>query len=168
MSSARRGKGPKALSIPVQQGSGPTRVVGYTTGVYDMFHIGHLNVLRRAREECDHLVVGVTTDELSLAVKGKTPVVPFEERLEIVRAIRYVDEVVPQVSMDKFEAWEKIGFDAVFVGDDWKGTPKWNALEREFAARGVEVRYFGSTQHTSSTLLRATLTRIAGAGSAVG
>ncbi|SOE01054.1 adenylyltransferase/cytidyltransferase family protein [Blastococcus haudaquaticus] len=145
-----------------------TGVVGYTTGVYDMFHIGHLNVLRRARLACDHLVVGVTTDELSLAAKGKTPVVPFEERMDIVRAIRYVDDVVPQTSMDKLEAWEKIGFDAVFVGDDWKGTDKWNALEAEFAARGVTVRYFAYTQHTSSTLLRAALTRMTESGSAAG
>ncbi|MDT0275713.1 adenylyltransferase/cytidyltransferase family protein [Blastococcus goldschmidtiae] len=145
-----------------------TRVIGYTTGVYDMFHIGHLNVLRRAREACDHLVVGVTTDELSLAAKGKTPIVPFEERLDIVRAIRHVDEVVPQTSMDKLEAWEKVGFDAVFVGDDWKGTDKWNALEREFAVRGVSVHYFAYTQHTSSTMLRAALTRITESGSAAG
>jgi glycerol-3-phosphate cytidylyltransferase len=136
-------------------------VVGYTTGVYDMFHIGHLNVLRRARALCDHLVVGVTTDELSLAVKGKTPVIPFDERVEIVRALRWADEVVPQTSMDKLAAWEEHRFDVVFVGDDWKGTDKWNALERDFAQRGVRVHYFPYTAHTSSTLLRATLTRLA-------
>ncbi|WP_346621717.1 adenylyltransferase/cytidyltransferase family protein [Blastococcus montanus] len=136
------------------------REVGYTTGVYDMFHIGHLNILRRARMLCDHLVVGVTTDELSLAVKGKTPVIPFEERMEIVRAVQYVDEVVPQTTMDKLAAWEQLRFDAVFVGDDWKGTDKWNALERDFAQRGVRVHYFPYTTQTSSTLLRAALTRL--------
>lgn len=136
-------------------------VIGYTTGVYDMFHIGHLNVLSRARAACDHLIVGVTTDELSLAAKGKTPVIPFEERIEIVRALRWVDEVVPQTSMDKLAAWEQYRFDAVFVGDDWRGTDKWNALERDFAERDVTVHYFPYTAHTSSTLLRAALTRLA-------
>jgi glycerol-3-phosphate cytidylyltransferase len=143
-------------------------VIGYTTGVYDMFHIGHLNVLRRAKQACDHLVVGVTTDELSLAAKGKAPVIPFEERIDIVSAIRYVDEVVPQTTMDKLQAWDTIGFHKVFVGDDWKGTDKWNELEREFAARGVAVQYFAYTQHTSSTLLRAALTELTSPGSAAG
>ena len=152
--------GSLAISQQPERRAGMTGVVGYTTGVYDMFHIGHLNVLRRARMACDHLVVGVTTDELSLAVKGKAPVIPFPERMEIVRAVRHVDEVVPQNSMDKLAAWEELRFDAVFVGDDWKGTDKWNALERDFAARGVRVHYFPYTTHTSSTLLRAALTRL--------
>ena len=96
--------------------------VGYTTGVYDMFHVGHLNILKRAKEQCDFLIVGVSTDENVLQYKHKTPVVPYEQRKEIVAAIRYVDQVVPQENMDKFAAWEKYHFDAIFHGDDWKGS----------------------------------------------
>ena len=96
--------------------------IGYTTGVFDMFHIGHLNILRRAKEQCDYLIVGVSTDELVRDYKNKTPIVPFEERKAIVDAIKYVDEVVPQTSMDKFEAWKKLHFNAIFHGDDWKGS----------------------------------------------
>jgi glycerol-3-phosphate cytidylyltransferase len=134
--------------------------IGYTTGVYDLFHVGHLNLLRRAKAECDHLVVGVTTDELSLGAKGKTPVIPFHERRTIVESIKYVDRVVPQTSMDKRAAWSVIGFDVMFVGDDWKGTPQWTALEREFADLGVAIRYFPYTEQTSSTMLREVLSRI--------
>ncbi|MGY1854923.1 adenylyltransferase/cytidyltransferase family protein [Modestobacter sp. SYSU DS0290] len=134
--------------------------IGYTTGVYDLFHIGHLNLLERARAECTQLVVGVTTDELSLAVKGKTPVVPFAERRRIVESVRHVDRVVAQTSMDKFAAWQEIGFDVMFVGDDWRGTPKWNALEQQFAEVGVSIHYFPYTEHTSSTILRDALSRI--------
>jgi len=138
-----------------------SRIIGYTTGVYDLFHIGHLNVLRRARAECDYLVVGVTTDELSLSRKGKRPVISYEERSEIVRSIRYVDEVVPQDGMDKLEAWRRIGFHRMFVGDDWKGTPQWNEIERRFAQHSVEIRYFPYTSHTSSTILREALSKLA-------
>lgn len=119
-----------------------------------MFHVGHVNILRRAASACDKLVVGVTTDELSLARKGKVPVIPFSERCEVLRSVKYVDEVVPQDSMDKMTAWHRIGFHVMFVGDDWKGTPVWNQLERDFGEVGVEIVYFPYTSGTSSTLLR--------------
>ncbi len=132
--------------------------VGYTTGVYDMFHIGHLNLLKRAKEMCDYLIVGVTTDELT-SYKNKKAVIPFEDRMQIVEAIRYVDEAVPQVNMDKMEAWEKYHFDAMFVGDDWKGTEKWNRLEEDFRKVGVDIVYFEYTKKISSTMLREQLKR---------
>ncbi len=99
-------------------------VVGYTTGVFDMFHIGHLNVLRRAKENCDYLIVGVSTDELVQKEKKKLPVIPYDERAEIVAAIKYVDKVVIQENKNKIEAWEKYHFNKMFVGSDWKGTPQ--------------------------------------------
>lgn len=129
-------------------------MIGYTTGVYDLFHVGHLNLLRRAADQCDQLIVGVTTDELCLARKGKQPIVPFAERVEIVQAIRYVHRVVPQASMDKMEAWYTHRFDRVFVGNDWQGTPQWETYEAQFAEVGVDVVYFPYTVTTSSTVLR--------------
>jgi glycerol-3-phosphate cytidylyltransferase len=128
--------------------------VGYTAGVYDMFHIGHLNFLMRAKRQCEHLVVGVSTDELVLQTKSRTPVIPFEERLEIVRAIRYVDRVVVQDSLDKMAAWERLHFDVMFAGDDWKDTPRWIALESQFEKIGVPIVYFPYTKITSSSILR--------------
>ena len=128
--------------------------VGYTAGVYDMFHIGHLNILKRAKESCDYLIVGVSTDELVQNYKNKNTIIPFDERAAIVEAIKYVDKVVPQVSMDKMQAWENYKFDAMFVGDDWKGTEKWNKIEEEFKNVGVDIVYFPYTQGTSSTILR--------------
>lgn len=136
-------------------------VRGYTSGVFDLFHVGHLNILRRAADECDRLIVGVTTDELCLAMKGKRPVVPFEERVEIVRSMRFADEVVPQTSSSRTEAWEEHRFDVMFKGDDWRGTPGGDRMERELAAVGARVVYFPYTQQTSSTLLRAALTALA-------
>jgi len=133
--------------------------IGYTTGVYDLFHVGHLNLLRRAKEQCDYLIVGVTVDEL-VAYKHKKAVIPFEERCAIVQAIRYVDKVVPQVSMDKLQAWKEYHFDVMFVGDDWKGTEKWNAYEKQFEELGVEIVYFPYTKGTSSTLLNEVLLKI--------
>lgn len=133
--------------------------IGYTTGVYDLFHIGHLNILKRAKEHCDYLIVGVTVDEL-VAYKHKKAVIPFEERCAIVEAIRYVDKVVPQVSMDKMEAWREHKFDVMFVGDDWKGTDKWNEYERQFKEVGVEIEYFPYTKGTSSTLLNEVLIKL--------
>ncbi|WP_425041381.1 adenylyltransferase/cytidyltransferase family protein [Primorskyibacter sp. S187A] len=130
------------------------RVIGYTTGVYDMFHIGHLTLLQRAREACDHLIVGVTTDALAQARKGRAPVIPEADRVAIVRALRCVDEVVPQSDMDKIAAWERIGFHRMFVGDDWKGDPKWVALEEALGPKGVEIVYFPYTAHVSTTRLR--------------
>jgi glycerol-3-phosphate cytidylyltransferase len=134
--------------------------VGYTTGVFDLFHIGHLNILKKAKQECDFLIVGVTTDELCQTRKGKKPIIPFEERFEIVRSIRYVDKVVPQETMNKMEAWEELGFQKMFVGDDWKGSEKWNQLEKDFQTVGVEIVYFPYTKHTSSTLLREALEKM--------
>ena len=128
--------------------------IGYTTGVYDMFHVGHLNLLKRAKLECDYLIVGVTTDELCEQRKGKRPIIPFTERMEIVEHIIFVDEVIPQVNMDKIEAWNNLKFNKIFVGDDWKGSAKWNLLEEQFAELGVEIVYFSYTRHTSSTKLR--------------
>ncbi|TCI36215.1 glycerol-3-phosphate cytidylyltransferase [Exiguobacterium sp. SH4S7] len=130
--------------------------IGYTTGVYDMFHIGHLNLLMRAKEHCDFLIVGVTTDEL-VSYKNKQAIIPFEERIKIVESIKYVDKVVAQTDMNKIEAWESNRFDIMFVGDDWKGTDKWNKYEEEFKSLGVEIVYFPYTQGTSSTQLRKTL-----------
>ncbi|TLU67266.1 glycerol-3-phosphate cytidylyltransferase [Thalassotalea litorea] len=136
------------------------KTIGYTTGVFDLFHIGHLNVLKRARLECDHLIVGISTDELSMQSKGKTPIIPFQERMDIVEAIKFVDEVVPQVNYDKFEAWNNLRFDRMFVGDDWKGSQKWNNYELQFSNVGVEILYFPYTKHTSSTKLREILNKI--------
>lgn len=131
--------------------------IGYTTGVFDMFHVGHLNILRRARVECEYLIVGVTTDELAFASKGRMPIVPFSERMQIVESIRFVDQVVPQVSMDKIEAWRTLRFDRMFVGGDWKGSERWNELDRQFGELGVEIVYFPYTEHTSSSKLRVAL-----------
>ena len=134
-------------------------IIGYTTGVYDLFHIGHLNLLRKAKAQCDYLIVGVTTDEL-VSYKNKRAVIPFEERIQIVEAIRYVDQVVPQESMDKMAAWEKYHFDVMFVGDDWKGTDKWNKIEADLEKVGAKVVYFPYTKGTSSTLLNETLIKL--------
>jgi glycerol-3-phosphate cytidylyltransferase len=131
-------------------------VIGYTTGVFDLFHIGHLNLLKNAKGMCDKLIVGVTTDEL-VAYKNKKAVIPFEERIEIVRSIEYVDAAIPQESMDKFLMWEKIRFDIMFVGDDWYKTEKWNKYEEKFKDVGVKIVYFPYTKGTSSTLLNNTL-----------
>ena len=125
-------------------------VIGYTTGVYDLFHIGHLNLLKNARGMCDRLVVGVTVDEL-VQYKGKTAVIPFEERVEIVRACRYVDAVVPQYDMDKLKVCKKLGATYMFVGDDWYGTEKWKEYEKEFAREGISIVYFPYTRGVSST-----------------
>ncbi len=133
--------------------------IGYTTGVYDLFHIGHLNLLRKAKAQCDYLIVGISTDDL-VEYKGKHSVIPFEERKEIVGAIKYVDEVVTQENMDKLGAWKKYHFDVMFVGDDWKGTDKWNKIEKDLAEVGVKVVYFPYTKGTSSTLINQTLIRL--------
>ena len=134
--------------------------IGYTTGVYDLFHIGHLNILRNAKLECDYLIVGITTDELSEKEKGKKPIIPLTERMAIVEAIKYVDMVVPQTNYDKFEAWNNLKFNIMFVGDDWKGTEKWNQLEIDFGKLGVKIHYFPYTQQTSSTKLRTVIDEI--------
>lgn len=133
-------------------------VVGYCPGVFDMFHIGHLNVLRRARLECDHLVAGVVTDAVVEQIKGRAPVVPLVERMEIVSSIRYVDEVVADDTIEKFDMWESVRFDALFKGDDWQGTPKGDRLEAALASVGSRVVYLPYTRQTSSTLLRSVIT----------
>ena len=125
--------------------------VGYTTGVFDLFHIGHLNILRRAKEQCDYLIVGVSTDELVQTYKHKIPVIPFEERVQIVQAIKYVDKVVPQSSMDKMLAWQDLHFDAMFHGDDWKNSSMYNTYEQQFAEVGVSLVFLPHTKGTSST-----------------
>ena len=135
--------------------------IGYTTGVYDLFHIGHLNLLRKAKAQCDYLIVGVSTDEL-VSYKHKHAVIPFEERKEIVGAIQFVDEVVTQENMNKMEAWEKYHFDVMFVGDDWKGTDKWNKIEADLNVVGAKVVYFPYTKGTSSTLINETLHKLRG------
>ena len=131
-----------------------SEVVGYVPGAWDMFHVGHLNILRRAREHCDVLVAGVVTDEVMTRAKGKSPVVPLSERMDIVAEIDGVDRVVVDVSSDKVVMWERLRFDVLFKGDDWKGTPKGDRLERSLAEVGVKVVYFPYTVHTSSTVLR--------------
>ncbi len=131
-------------------------ITGYTTGVYDLFHIGHINLLRNAKSLCDKLIVGVTVDEL-VAYKNKKSVIPFEERMEIVRSCQYVDAVIPQESMDKMENWQRLKFDIMFVGDDWYQTEKWNTIEEDFKEKGVKVIYFPYTKGTSSTLINEVL-----------
>src|ERR687885_853375 len=134
-----------------------TNVIGYAPGAYDLFHIGHLNLLRHARAHCDHLIAGVVSDEMLLLTKGRAPVVPLAERMEIVRGLRIVDQVHAEVVPDKLDTWREVGFDVIFKGDDWRGTPKGDKLERDFASVGVEVFYLPYTVHTSSTLLRRAL-----------
>ena len=128
--------------------------IGYTTGVYDMFHVGHLNILRHAKEQCDFLIVGVSTDELVEKEKHKHPVIPFEDRMAIVGAIRYVDQVVPQVDKNKFGAWEKLHINKMFVGSDWQGTPQWQPFENQFKPVGVKIIYLPHTEGISSSTLR--------------
>ncbi|MEH0110270.1 adenylyltransferase/cytidyltransferase family protein [Tersicoccus sp. MR15.9] len=135
--------------------------VGYAAGAFDLFHVGHLNILRQARSRCDHLIAGVVSDEMLELTKGRRPVVPLAERLEIVEHIRYVDQVHAEVVPDKLDTWRELRFTHFFKGDDWRGTERGLRLEREFAAVGVEVVYFPYTLHTSSTKLRAALDLLA-------
>ena len=128
--------------------------IGYTTGVFDMFHIGHLNILKRAKSQCDFLIVGVSTDELVQHDKNKTPIIPFEDRCTIIEAIKYVDKVVAQPDKNKFAAWERYHFNKMFVGSDWKGTETWKRFEAQFAPVGVEIVYLDHTDGISSTILR--------------
>lgn len=135
--------------------------IGYTTGVYDLFHIGHLNLLKNARGLCDKLIVGVTVDEL-VTYKGKHAMIPFEDRIEIVRSIKYVDAAVPQYDMDKLAACKKLGATILFVGDDWYATPKWQQYEKEFAAEGIRIIYFPYTKGISSTQITKALNVVRG------
>lgn len=133
--------------------------VGYTTGVYDMFHIGHLNILKSAKEQCETLIVGVTTDELCYKRKRKYPIINEQERMAIVGAIRYVDKVVPQADMEKIRSVKELGADAVFVGSDWKGTDAWKQYEKDFAEVGCTVVYLDHTDGISSSILREKLNK---------
>lgn len=142
--------------------SGNQRLVGYAPGGWDMFHIGHLNVIRRSREACDYLIVGVASDESLFLQKQRKPIVPLEERIEIVRAIRYVDEVIVDDSPDKRKAWAKRRFDVLFKGNDWKDTEKGARLEEAMAAVNVRVHYLPYTPDTSSTMLRSVLGTLTG------
>ncbi|GLJ63027.1 MULTISPECIES: adenylyltransferase/cytidyltransferase family protein [Microbacterium] len=135
--------------------------IGYAAGAFDLFHVGHLNLLRHAKENCDVLIAGVVSDEMLRAVKGIRSVVPTAERAEIVRSIRYVDDVHVETVPDKLDVWREVGFTHFFKGDDWRGTEKGLRLEREFGAVGVEVVYFPYTAHTSSTALRRALDALA-------
>ena len=126
--------------------------IGYTTGVYDLFHIGHLNLLKNAKGLCDKLIVGVTVDEL-VKYKNKRAIIPFEDRIEIVRSIKYVDAAIPQTDIDKFAAWEKLKFDILFVGDDWYKSDSWQEMETKFKNVGVKIVYFPYTKGVSSTII---------------
>lgn len=136
-------------------------LIGYTAGVYDLFHIGHLNLLKNAKSLCDKLIVGVTVDELVL-YKGKRAVIPFHDRLEIVRSIKYVDAVVPQYDMDKLLMCKKLGAKILFVGDDWYGTDKWKDYQKQFDSEGIRIIYFPYTQGVSSTIITKALSSLRG------
>jgi len=129
-------------------------IIGYTTGVFDMFHVGHLNILHRAKEMCDYLIVGVSTDECVESYKHKVPVIPYEQRAAIVEAIKYVDEVVPQTTMDKVAFLKERHFDVMFHGDEWKGTDLYKKYEKEFAKYGARIEYLPHTDGISSSMLR--------------
>lgn len=137
----------------------PKYRLGYVPGVFDMFHVGHLNMLRQARQYCDAVIAGVVSDENAQRAKGRPPVVPLVERLEIVAHCDLVDRAYPELVTTKFEAWQELGFDVIVKGDDWRGSAKGDALEREFAPVGVDVVYLPYTVHTSSTMLRRELER---------
>lgn len=131
--------------------------VGYTAGVFDMFHVGHLNILKQAKENCDYLIVGVSPDELVYSYKGKKPIIPLHDRLEIIKAIKYVDEVVLQNDRDKIKAFHKYDFDVMFVGDDWKGNDLFEIVEKELVKHGSRIQFFSYTNKISSTKLRSIL-----------
>ena len=126
-------------------------IKGYTAGVFDLFHVGHLNLIEKAKEECDYLIVAVSTDELVMAYKGYKPIISFNERKRIVEAIKAVDEVVPQYDRNKINAYKKYQFQKMFVGDDWYNTDKWNKYEEEFKKEGIKIVYFPYTKGISST-----------------
>ncbi len=136
--------------------------IGYAPGAYDLFHVGHLNILRHAKSRCDYLIAGVVSDEMCELAKGRAPVIPLAERLEIVSHISYVDQAYAEMVPDKLETWKILGFNVLFKGDDWRGTAKGEKLERDFAKVGVEIVYFPYTMHTSSSLLRRVLAGIDG------
>ena len=134
--------------------------IGYAAGGFDLFHVGHLNLLRHAREQCDELIAGVVSDEMLREVKGVEPVIPTLERVEIVRSIRWVDRVHVETVPDKLDTWREVRFTHFFKGDDWRGTERGRRLALEFAQVGVEIVYFPYTAHTSSTALRRALSQL--------
>lgn len=136
-------------------------LIGYTTGVYDLFHIGHLNLLKNAKGMCDRLIVGVTVDEL-VGYKGKHAMIPFEDRIEIIRSIKYVDAAIPQYDMDKLTTCKKLGAKMLFVGDDWYNTDKWREYESEFSQAGIQIIYFPYTKGVSSTKISQALNHVRG------
>lgn len=127
--------------------------IGYTTGVFDMFHIGHLNLIKRAKEQCEYLIVGVSTDDLVESYKNKKPIIPFEERIAIVESIKYVDKAVPQLTMNKMDAWNDLKFDVMFHGSDWKNSEMYNKIIEDFKTVGVDVVFLPHTEGISSTML---------------
>lgn len=130
------------------------KIVGYTQGTYDMFHIGHLNLIKNAKRHCDYLIVGVNADDLVEQYKEKRPIVPLNERVEIVRAIKYVDEVVVTTTLDKKEMWDKLRFDEIYIGDDWKGNERWEQTGKDMEKLGAKLVFLPYTKDTSSTMLR--------------
>jgi glycerol-3-phosphate cytidylyltransferase len=148
------------LIVPEPGGFNVTKIVGYAPGVYDLFHVGHLNILRHAKDRCDYLIAGVVSDEMCRRAKGVEPFIPLRERMEIVSHISFVDQVHAETVPDKLDTWHQLHFDRIFKGDDWRGTQKGEKLERDFASVGVEVVYFPYTVHTSSSLLRRALSAI--------
>ena len=134
--------------------------IGYTTGVFDMFHIGHLNLLKKAKCNCEYLIVGVSTDELVKSYKNKTPVIPFKDRLEIVESINFVDKVIAVNHRDKKQSFLDIGYDVLFVGDDWKGSEIFNDLERFLEKQGASIKYFPYSKGVSSSQFREILTTL--------
>jgi len=134
-------------------------IIGYTTGVFDLFHVGHLNMLRNAKSLCDKLIVGVSTDKV-VKYKHKRSVIPFKERIKIVRSIKYVDVAIPQINRNKILAWKKIKYNILFVGDDWYGEKKWKEFEKELNTKNVKIVYFPYTKGTSSTLINNTLKKL--------
>jgi len=134
--------------------------IGYTTGVFDLFHIGHLNILKNSKEQCDFLIVGVSTDELVENYKNKKPIIPFDERMAIVEAIKYVDKVIPQTDLDKFKAWQELKYDALFHGDDWKGSKLYVDIEEKLNSVGAEMVFLPHTDGTSSTMLKDVLHKV--------
>lgn len=131
--------------------------VGFTAGVFDLFHVGHLKLLERCKEMCDFLIVGICGDDYITDIKGKTPVFPQEQRLEIISALKCVDkaEIISiEETTDKMLALKKFGFDVLFSGDDWKGTERYNKTESQFAEYGVSIEYLSYTQGISTTQIK--------------
>ena len=134
--------------------------VGYTQGTYDLFHIGHLNLLNHAKEQCDYLIVGINTDRLVKEYKNKDVIIPDYERAKIVEAIKAVDEVVLTDTLDKNEIAKRIKFDAIFIGDDWKNNERWIKTKEDMNKLGIDVVFLPHTDGISSTDIRAKIRKI--------